>query len=56
MLRFMFTLLKIITDLKPVALIKQVKRTPVERDTLYNVVKDYSETDFEKEKFDALLN
>ncbi|MDB5224146.1 MAG: mqnE [Chitinophagaceae bacterium] len=39
-----------------VTLIKQVKRTPVERDTLYNVVKDYSETDFEKEKFDVLLN
>jgi aminodeoxyfutalosine synthase len=29
-----------------VTLIKQVKRTPVERDTLYNVVKDYSEIDF----------
>jgi aminodeoxyfutalosine synthase len=26
-----------------VALIKQVKRKPVERDTLYNVIKDYSE-------------
>jgi aminodeoxyfutalosine synthase len=39
-----------------VTLIKQVKRTPVERDTLYNVVKDYSETDFEKEKFDVALN
>ncbi|MEO7802811.1 MAG: aminofutalosine synthase MqnE, partial [Ginsengibacter sp.] len=26
-----------------VNLIKQVKRTPVERDTLYNVVKDYSQ-------------
>ncbi len=39
-----------------VTLIKQVKRTPVERDTLYNVVKDYSETDFEKEKFDVQLN
>ena len=25
-----------------VALIKQVKRQPVERDTLYNIVKDYS--------------
>ena len=33
-----------------VTLIKQVKRTPVERDTLYNVVRDYSQTDFEKEK------
>jgi aminodeoxyfutalosine synthase len=39
-----------------VTLIKQVKRTPVERDTLYNVVKDYSTTDFEKEKFDVALN
>ncbi len=39
-----------------VALIKQVKRSPVERDTLYNVVKDYSEVDLEKEKFDVLLN
>ena len=28
-----------------VALIKQVKRRPVERGTLYNVIKDYSETD-----------
>ena len=26
-----------------VQLIKQVKRKPIERDTLYNVVKDYSE-------------
>ena len=39
-----------------VTLIKQVKRTPVERDTLYNVVKDYSETYFEKEQFDVQLN
>jgi aminodeoxyfutalosine synthase len=39
-----------------VTLIKQVKRSPVERDTLYNVVKDYSQTDFEKEKFNVLLN
>jgi aminodeoxyfutalosine synthase len=29
-----------------VTLIKQVKRQPVERDTLYNVVKDYSNIDF----------
>ena len=35
-----------------VALIKQVKRTPVERDTLYNVIKDYSE----EEQFDPILN
>lgn len=39
-----------------VTLIKQVRRTPVERDTLYNVVKDYSTTNFTKEKFDAALN
>ncbi len=35
-----------------VALIKQVKRQPVERDTLYNIVKDYSEVEF----FDVQLN
>jgi aminodeoxyfutalosine synthase len=39
-----------------VTLIKQVKRSPVERDTLYNVVKDYSNTEFEKEKFNVALN
>ena len=39
-----------------VRLIKQVKRVPVERDTLYNVVKDYSDVDFSKAGFDASLN
>ena len=39
-----------------VTLIKQVHRKPVERDTLYNVVKDYSEVDFTTEIFDASLN
>jgi aminodeoxyfutalosine synthase len=39
-----------------VTLIKQVKRRPVERDTLYNVVKDYTEIDFSNEKIAALLN
>jgi aminodeoxyfutalosine synthase len=29
-----------------VTLIKQVKRKPIERDTLYNVVTDYSNIDF----------
>ena len=38
-----------------VTLIKQVHRKPVERDTLYNVVKDYSELDFTT-SFDATLN
>ncbi|MEP6950968.1 MAG: aminofutalosine synthase MqnE [Ginsengibacter sp.] len=37
-----------------VTLIKQAKRIPVERDTLYNVVKDYSLT--EEREFDAALN
>ena len=39
-----------------VTLIKQVKRKPVERDTLYNVVKDYSTVDFAEPLFDAQLN
>jgi aminodeoxyfutalosine synthase len=32
-----------------VELIRGVKRQPIERDTLYNVVKDYTSVDFEKE-------
>lgn len=39
-----------------VTLIKQVKRRPVERDTLYNVVNDYSEVNIESAAFDASLN
>jgi aminodeoxyfutalosine synthase len=39
-----------------VTLIKQVKRRPVERDTLYNVVNDYSEVNVESVGFDARLN
>jgi aminodeoxyfutalosine synthase len=38
-----------------VTLIKQVNRKPVERDTLYNIVKDYSDVDF-KAGFDVTLN
>ena len=38
-----------------VNLIRQVKRRPVERDTLYNIVKDYSEVSFEKD-LDVQLN
>lgn len=38
-----------------VTLIKQVHRKPVERDTLYNVIKDYSNVDFAT-AFDASLN
>ena len=37
-----------------VTLIRQVKRKPVERDTLYNVIKDFSTVEFTKA--DALLN
>ena len=39
-----------------VTLIKQVKRKPVERDTLYNVDKDYTNADFKAAGFDAALN
>ena len=39
-----------------VTLIKQVNRRPVERDTLYSVVKDYSDFDFAAKKFDSSLN
>ena len=37
-----------------VTLIKQAKRVPVERDTLYNVIKDYSVA--EEKAFDASMN
>jgi aminodeoxyfutalosine synthase len=39
-----------------VTLIKQVNRKPIERDTLYNEVKDYSGVDFKTAGFDASLN
>lgn len=39
-----------------VTLIKQVKRKPVERDTLYNVLKDYSDVTFTPENNDIHLN
>jgi aminodeoxyfutalosine synthase len=39
-----------------VTLIKQAKRRPVERGTLYNVIHDYTETDFTKEGADPQLN
>jgi aminodeoxyfutalosine synthase len=39
-----------------VTLIKQVNRKPIERDTLYNEVKDYSTVDFKAAGFDASLN
>lgn len=39
-----------------VTLIKQVKRKPIERDTLYNVVKDYTEVDFNDSPLNVSLN
>lgn len=39
-----------------VTLIKQVKRKPVERDTLYNEVRDYSEVDNSEIEVNPLLN
>ncbi len=37
-----------------VTLIKQAKRKPIERDTLYNVIKDYSQS--EEKEFDVTMN
>lgn len=39
-----------------VALIRQVKRQPVERGTLYNEIRDYSLVDMDEPAVDALLN
>ncbi|MBL7703858.1 MAG: aminofutalosine synthase MqnE [Ferruginibacter sp.] len=39
-----------------VTLIKQVNRKPVERDTLYKEIKDYSTVDFKAAGFEASLN
>ena len=39
-----------------VSLIKQVNRTPVERDTVYNVIKDYSELELEAVEANPILN
>lgn len=38
-----------LTTQQLVELIKQVNRTPIERDTLYNVIQDYTSYDFSKE-------
>ena len=39
-----------------VTLIKQVKRQPIERDTLYNEIRDYSNVDVKEIETDPLLN
>jgi len=44
------------TTAQLVMLIKQAKRKPVERDTLYNVVRDYSEIDIKEIETNPLLN
>ena len=38
-----------LTTQQLVEMVKQVGRTPIERDTLYNVITDYSNYDFSKE-------
>jgi aminodeoxyfutalosine synthase len=42
-----------LTTQQLVELIKQVNRTPIERDTLYNVLQDYTYYDFSKETVTA---
>jgi aminodeoxyfutalosine synthase len=39
-----------------VTLIKQVKRIPVERDTLYNEIKNYAEKNVQRPETSGLLN
>lgn len=42
-----------LTTQQLVEMVKQVNRTPIERDTLYNVITDYSNYDFSKEEIVA---
>jgi len=44
------------TTAELVTLIKQVKRNPVERDTLYNEIKDYSDVDLKDVEMNTSLN
>jgi aminodeoxyfutalosine synthase len=44
------------TTAQLVTLIKQVKRKPVERDTLYNVIRDYSNIELKEIETNPLLN
>jgi aminodeoxyfutalosine synthase len=44
------------TTAELVTLIKQVKRQPVERDTLYNEIRDYSNMDIKEIELNPLLN
>jgi aminodeoxyfutalosine synthase len=44
------------TTAELVALIKQVRRKPIERDTLYNEIRDYTDVDFNDIEMDPVLN
>ncbi|MDX2048241.1 MAG: aminofutalosine synthase MqnE [Chitinophagaceae bacterium] len=46
----------VMTTAQIVTLIKQVKRRPIERDTLYNEIKDYSGTSFNADEFKPEMN
>ncbi len=46
----------VMTTAQIVTLIKQVKRNPIERDTLYNEIKDYSGTSFNADEFKPEMN
>jgi aminodeoxyfutalosine synthase len=45
-----------LTTAELASLIKQVKREPVERDTLYNVIKNYTDTDISEMEVRSSLN
>jgi aminodeoxyfutalosine synthase len=44
------------TTAELVTLIKQVKRKPIERDTLYNEIRDYSSIDVREIEVNSSLN
>jgi aminodeoxyfutalosine synthase len=44
------------TTAELVTLIKQVKRKPVERDTLYHEIKDYSDVELKEIEMNVSLN
>jgi aminodeoxyfutalosine synthase len=46
----------VMTTAQLVTLIKQVKREPVERDTLYNVIKNYSNVEVAEQEVNPILN
>ena len=44
------------TTAELVALIKQVRRKPIERDTLYNEIRDYTDVDIRDIEQNPILN